>query len=105
MTEAELVEANLQGLARYIQLKLPDQWGFILLCFPFGPDGRMMYVANARRPDVVRAMYEFINATKDSYATDEADDDAELGRLRQRVAELEEILNARGIIEPGQGKS
>jgi transcription elongation GreA/GreB family factor len=50
-------------------------------------------------------MYEFINATKDSYATDEADDDAELGRLRQRVAELEEILARAGILEPGKGKS
>jgi methylphosphotriester-DNA--protein-cysteine methyltransferase len=64
--------------------------------FPYGEGGRMNYVANARRGDVVRAMYEFIEATKEKWGEDIAEDvageDEELGRLRQRVAELEGII-------------
>lgn len=63
----------------------------------------MNYVASARRGDVVRAMYEFIEATKEKYgehvAEDGARDDEELGRLRQRVAELEGMLRNLGSDE------
>lgn len=37
-------------------------YGFTLLVFPFGPrdDGRMNYISNAQRPDMLLAMKEFI---------------------------------------------
>lgn len=57
----------------------------------------MNYVSDSRREDVVRAMYEFIAATKEGWAEhepplDEAALDSALGRARQRVAELEGYL-------------
>jgi hypothetical protein len=90
------VRANLQRIARQVAIQLPGDWGFVLLAFPFGPGGRMNYVANAGRADIVRAMYEFIEATKAGWGAhvpqDSAAEDRELGRLRQRVAELERTL-------------
>lgn len=95
------VRADLQALARHVDRQLPYGWGFVVLAFPFGEGGRMNYVANADRPDVVRAMYEFIEATKGEWGEHvpegAARDDAELGRLRQRVAEMERILRNLGI--------
>jgi hypothetical protein len=54
----------------------------------------MNYVANAERADVVRAMYEFMEASKGKWAEDVPEEDAaaedeQLARARQRVAELE----------------
>jgi hypothetical protein len=88
------VRSDLQALARHIDKQLPYGWGFVVLAFPFGSGGRMNYIANAARADVVRAMYEFIEATKQQWATDEppigaAAEDEQLGRARQRIAELE----------------
>lgn len=40
--------------------------GFALLVFPLGDakDGRMNYISNAQRPDMVKAMEEFIEKNK-----------------------------------------
>jgi hypothetical protein len=91
------VRLGLQGLARHVDKQLPYGWGFVVLAFPFGAGGRMNYVANANRADVVRVMYEFIEATKEQWAGHEpeqssAAEDEQLGRARQRIAELEEEL-------------
>jgi hypothetical protein len=99
MNEDELkqVRQNLQGMGRYIDKQLPYRWGFVLLTFPFGADGRMEYVSNAQRADVVRALYEFIEITKGKWAEhvpeeSSAAEDEQLGRARQRIAELEGYL-------------
>jgi|ERR1700730_1452710 hypothetical protein len=95
--EDKKVRADLQRLAKLVDSQLPYGWGFVVLAFPFGAGGRMNYVANADRADVVRAMYEFIEATKQKWAQDEpelssAAEDEQLARARQRIAELEGIL-------------
>jgi hypothetical protein len=95
------VRADLQAVARFIDKQLPYGWGFILLAFPFSSGGQMNYVSNADRADVVRAMYEFIAATKEGWAEHEppigaAAEDEQLGRARQRIAELEGILRSIG---------
>lgn len=39
--------------------------GFALLIFPFGgDDGRMNYISNADRPDMVKALEEFIQKNR-----------------------------------------
>src|ERR1700741_2183493 len=91
------VRRDLQALGRYMDKQLPYGWGFVLLAFPFGADGRMNYIANANRTDVVRSMYEFIEMTKEKWAKDvpeesSAAEDEQIARLRQRVAELEGYL-------------
>jgi hypothetical protein len=58
--EEQIVRDKLQSMARYIKAQLPGQdWGFILMCFPFG-QGQILYVANSERQDAVQAMREFI---------------------------------------------
>ena len=91
------VKADLQRLGRLIDAQLPFGWGFVVLAFPFGAEGRMNYLANAERSDVVRAMYEFIEATKEQWGQHEPEldssaEDEQLGRARQRIAELEREL-------------
>ena len=94
--EDKKVRERLQGIANLVDQQLPPNWGFIVLAFPFGHGGRINYVSNAERPDTVRAMYEFIEATKEKWGIDipegAAAEDTELARLRQRVAELERLL-------------
>jgi len=95
-TEQEVTDTQkkLRLIAKEVDKQLPYGWGFVVLTFPFGADARMLYVANAQRPDVVRAMYEFIARTKEQYGVDVADEgaaaeDDQLARALQRVAELE----------------
>lgn len=88
------VRRDMQALGRHVDRQLPYGWGFVVLAFPFGAGGRMNYVANAEREDVVRAMYEFIEATKEKWAAHLPDlaaaaEDERLARAQQRVAELE----------------
>ncbi len=94
--EDEKVRSDLLALARHVDRQLPYGWGFVVLAFPFGAGGRMNYISNAQRADIVRAMYEFIEATKDKWGEHvpegAAAEDTELGRARQRIAELEGIL-------------
>jgi len=95
MTEDQTVVAKLQGLARHCTSQLPPKWGFVLLAFPFGPGGRMNYVANAQRADVIRAMYEFISQSQAGWGEhlpepEGSQLDTELGRLHQEVARLQE---------------
>jgi hypothetical protein len=90
------VVKDLQALARHVD-QLPYGWGFVVLAFPFGAGGRMNYVSDAEQADVARAMYEFIEATKGKWAEhqpepDSRAEDEQLGRARQRIAELEGLL-------------
>ena len=94
---------DLQAIGRHVEHQLPFGWGFVVLAFPFGADGRMNYLSNADRADVVRAMYEFIEATKaEKWASHEppigaAAEDEQLARARQRIAELEgELAKIKG---------
>lgn len=52
----------LQGIAREIDKRLPDNHGFILLTFPFGedPGRRCSYVSNAERASAVNALKEWL---------------------------------------------
>ncbi len=95
--EDQKVRADLKALGRHVDHQLPYGWGFVVLAFPFGADGRMNYISNADRLDVVRAMYEFIEATKGKWAehmpeVGAAAEDEQLARARQRIAELERII-------------
>ena len=87
------VRDDLAALARLACHRFPSGWGFVVLAFPFGAGGRMNYVSNSERADVVRAMYEFIEATRQKWGEHipmgAAAEDEEIGRLRQRIAELE----------------
>jgi hypothetical protein len=98
--EDQEVRAKMKELAKLVDAQLPVGWGFAVLCFSFGAEGRMNYVANAERQDVVRAMYEFIEATKAQLGEHEppqsaAAEDEQLARARQRIAQLERELSKR----------
>ena len=107
MSENDQVRVRMDKFGALIDKDLPFGWGYIVLCFPFGKGGRINYCSNAERADVVRALYEFIAATKEGpwWASDRPEmwgsdlpqmepgtqaDDELIGRLRQQVAALEE---------------
>jgi hypothetical protein len=61
----QCTRGKMQGLARFIDGELPSNWGFVIMAFPFGDSlGRMNYVSNGNRDDVVAAMKEFIKKTE-----------------------------------------
>ena len=66
-------EDVMQELARNIQKKLGKEMGFALLAFDFGDGGRMNYVSNGEREDVVEAMKEFIKKTDGNWGTHRLD--------------------------------
>lgn len=73
MSNEELVKSKLNDIARMVDNELPKGFGFVVLSFKFNAApyaSEMMYVSNANREDVVQAMEEWIEKTKDSYGND-----------------------------------
>lgn len=67
----EKVKGKMQDIARMIKKEIPNQYGFILLTFEHNTnDGSMIYVSDSNREDVVKAMEEFIEKTKNNYGND-----------------------------------
>lgn len=50
----------LKDMSDLLKNALPDNHGFILLAFPFGPGGRLVYSSTADRKDAIAAMKEFL---------------------------------------------
>ena len=70
-TERELeVKKNLKNIADKIKEELPEGFGFALLTFEFNKEGQLMYISNADRLDIVRAMKEWIEKTESTYGND-----------------------------------
>ena len=60
----------MQELAQHIDSKLGKKYGFTLMVYEHNTeDGRMNYVSNSNREDVVKAMKEFIAETEGSWGT------------------------------------
>lgn len=72
-SEEEHIKGKLQNIAQNIDKELPEGFGFALLTFKFNaePDtSALMYVSNANRGDIVKAMEEWIEKTKNSFGND-----------------------------------
>lgn len=69
MTDREkIANENLQKIAKYVQENLPEGMGFVVLAFEFGmnaDENRLLYASNANRDDVIDAMDEFKEKTKE----------------------------------------
>ena len=60
--------SHLQEIAREIDERLPEGWGFVLMAFPFGEhEGRRLnYVANCKREDGLRVIREWLEKAEDN---------------------------------------
>jgi hypothetical protein len=59
---------TMQDIARYIQKQIGPQYGFTVLIYEHNTDsGRMNYVSNSQREDVIKAMKEFIKETEGNW--------------------------------------
>lgn len=55
----------MQRIGAAVDEHLPQGWGFVILAFPFGEDaGRLNYVSNGTREDVIKMMKEFIEKSE-----------------------------------------
>ena len=71
MNMDEEVKKKLTDIAKKIDGDLPDNYGFCLLTFGFNDVGKeLMYVANANREDIVKAMKEWIAKTENNFGND-----------------------------------
>ena len=68
--EEEIVKRKMQTIARKVKEELLDGFGFVVLSFIFDNPGQMMYVSNANREDIVKAMKEWIEKTENNYGND-----------------------------------
>lgn len=68
----EQVKSKMQVIAKKVDEELPSGYGFVVLAFNFGEaiDNEMMYVSNANREDIVKAMNEFIMKTNYQFGND-----------------------------------
>jgi hypothetical protein len=94
--EDDKLRSDMQKLGRFVDSQLPYGWGFVVLAFPYGEGGRMNYISNAKREDVMRSMYEFIEATRAKWGEqvpdpEDAAQDEPLGRARQELAEIKRL--------------
>lgn len=72
-SEEEYIKGKLQNIAKNIDKELPEGFGFALLTFRFNAStdtSELMYVANADRQDIVKAMEEWIQKTKNNFGND-----------------------------------
>lgn len=72
-SEEEHIKGKLQNIAQNIDKELPEGFGFALLTFKFNTEtdtSELMYVANADRQDIVKAMKEWIEKTENSFGND-----------------------------------
>jgi hypothetical protein len=71
MTTEEEARAKeiMRGVGEGLSEMFPKM-GFCLMIFEFNTEGQMNYISNADRRDVVKAMEEFIEKTKDSWNRD-----------------------------------
>lgn len=61
------VAAEMKDIGKAIANELPPGFGFALFVFDFGGKGHISYMSNAQRPDMLRALKEFIaNAEADA---------------------------------------
>jgi hypothetical protein len=61
---------TMQEIAKYIQGKIGKNYGFSVLIYEHGEGtGRLNYVSNSQREDVVKAMKEFIKQTEGNWGT------------------------------------
>lgn len=58
----EFVKSKMQKIAKKVDEELPNGYRFVVLAFNFGEgkDNEMIYVSNANRQDIVKAMKEWI---------------------------------------------
>jgi hypothetical protein len=56
------VRAQMNGIAEVLAGVMPENWGFTLLMFEFGnvDNGRMNYISNAPREDMITALKELV---------------------------------------------
>lgn len=68
----EYVKGKMQIIAKKVKNELPEGFAFVVLATPFGENQKneMMYVSNANREDIVKAMKEFIEKTEHNYGND-----------------------------------
>ncbi len=68
----EYVKKNMQVIAKKVDNELPEGYGFVVLAFNFeeGKNKELMYVSNANRKDIAKAMKEWIEKTKNSFGND-----------------------------------
>lgn len=69
----ELAKQRMQQIAKKVKEELPEGFRFVVLAFEFNAapnTAQMMYVSNANRDDVEKAMKEWIEKTRDSYGND-----------------------------------
>lgn len=66
----EFTKRKMQTIAKKVEKELPKGFGFVVLSFAFNSEGEMIYVSNANREDVIKAMKEFIMKTENNYGND-----------------------------------
>jgi hypothetical protein len=69
----------MQKFGEIIGTLLPG-YGFFLMIFEFSKEGRANYISNAERADVIKAMKEFMERTKSTWAEDNFDGEFGVGR-------------------------
>ena len=68
----EFVKSKMQKIEKKVDEELPNVYGFVVLSFNFGEgkDNERMYVSNANRQDIVKAMKEWIKKTEENFGND-----------------------------------
>jgi hypothetical protein len=59
----------LREMAKVVEAKMPDNYGFIVLAFPLGVEGRLFYTSNCRREDAIKVLKEwlFVQGEKEAW--------------------------------------
>jgi len=61
----EEIKETMNDIGKLIASGLPENWGFTLLLFEYGPDGDLFYISKAERKQMIEVMKEFIAKNSD----------------------------------------
>lgn len=51
----------MKKMAKKVGAMLPEEFGYVILVFPFHDVGTANYISNAQRPDMIKALREAAN--------------------------------------------
>lgn len=66
------IRQKMKDIGNAVKRRLPEDFGFFVLVFPFNDTGRANYISNGNREDVINSMKEFLIRCghKDDWAKD-----------------------------------
>lgn len=75
--QRSIIEKKLKVFAKYIDMGIPENWGFGLMIYEFGGKGQnMQWISNGERAGMIKSMRELADRLEFGFAGEKGVDDS-----------------------------